>query len=215
MTRLEICSLSGMAQLYELADSEAFLVGKGGVYSLHIGGYSMCKRVSSVFLWALLALASLLTAQGDSGAKFGLSLEGDILMPRGGVAHFRVPEGGVLLVKDDKAIVWYGFTPRFGKGEPTIVPFKVSVSAGQYKIRQLSEAFDLGEASAEQFPLSVGYFKLLNPIACGSPTGLGKSLGESTDAGICCVSCDGITLCGGSVSTSCGSCDSRGGFMSI
>lgn len=186
--------------------------------------------VVTMFLSAGLCCAIPVPAEVFAVPISDKVIRGRIELSEGQVAHFSVREGSMLTVRNEESGYWYGFVPEMAQGgrQVKFTPFEITPqNIGSERIDQLiGLEFEslFGEVSEftparESFAFvveGIGRLKL-NKIDQTSPRSaqprdLQKIFGAS-GGGLCCVSCGVITVCGGSVTMSCGSCS--GGRPSV
>jgi hypothetical protein len=170
----------------------------------------------SLLLLGIFAPAPNLIAQDLSDGSRKQLIEGEIALPNGSSAKFRGYEGDPILAKIKGLTSWYGFVPLLNeKHRVDIIPFEILEIDGVQNARQLSTLSDLAPGSVDKSVLLADHrqFQFSNLALCPlSIPETEKDHNELSNAslnagtGICCVTCDGITVCGGSVTMSCNSC---------
>lgn len=177
----------------------------------------------SVVLTALLGFFNFnprLDAQALEAPTCNSFIEGEIALHNGNVAQFRVHAGGLFTASEDGEGYRYGVLPLLNKSHGyELVPFQISTSGPNIIIDLLGAAPAMDSNSTKELSLKVGSFQvqIRRTSWCKNdvPWILQKGLGspDSSNFSVCCASCDGDTVCGGSVVTSCGtSCNTGGGF---
>jgi len=173
----------------------------------------MAKLSSLLAVSGFMAILVFPAIAGAQSAQPVLMFQGTVLLPDGKAASFRVREGDLLLIGTDEDNTWQGLLPTSLRGvRRDLVPFTVKGTRGEWDLSQIEIGREVQALQGVLFARGKFNVRIDRIYRCSSPSSsfLAKDFGDS-DFGSCCVSCDGVTICGGSVSTSCGSCGTPGG----
>ena len=179
----------------------------------------MLRPVPFVCLAALIFTGSLtsLFAQSLPALKSETLIDGELLFPDGDTAQFSIEEGTVLTVRSKTEGYWYGIAPQVFNLEEGVLYFTLfEIRKGdKISIEQLGPPVELINGEPLVIETGEGFIQIfLRSVApknsfknkSMSPRGVQKF---GATGGLCCVSCGGLTVCGGSVTMSCDSCTGR------
>ncbi len=167
-------------------------------------------------------------------------ISGSLTLPGNKTARFIVQDGTwVTVERKGEGAYFFAFTGRINDqtGDPNFIPFRLNrgkTDSEKVDVIELDQDprrspdfpdpardIPIGESrvfrTARNIELEVigtGVAKFSAPYISDAstydPEDLEKRFGYS-NAAVCCVTCQGVTVCGSSVDTSCGGCSSGGG----
>jgi hypothetical protein len=174
------------------------------------------RRILEISFLAMIAVwvSSRLEAQVLS-PKYDRLIEGDLALPGGGIAQFLIRENDALVVRTKGRRDWYGMMPMAGdRSEPGLVFFKISHAGGMDRIDRLGDRAEISVSDFEAVPRVMGDFEIhINGIKLCKSGSSGSYQNIYGEDALCCVTCDGITVCGSAVSMNCDSCGPGGGHL--
>ena len=188
----------------------------------------MKLRVTSFLGMLVLVVVTLLHAQVFSVPISDKVIRFDLVMPGGELAQVEAREGSLVKVQDESSDYIYAFAfylEKKGqdKGAVRFLPFQIKgedieqLGGAPFKVKgrlpSLVSTPD-GQFKVTVKSVGVGRFPNVRPLNPEQPMLAPdelKDLYADENSGLCCVSCDPITVCGASVRMSCGSCSSGGG----
>jgi len=183
------------------------------------------RRLACVFFLAGAGIGVPLTAQAYSAPNASVAIvDGVIKFPDGQAATFHVRDNEIVIVRNLDSHFTYGIMPFIKAGELRLIPFEFSEREESGTSRIYLDIINNTHRLPINLPTQRGILQVkITNIAWQNNTEflMGDSFQKdsstpSTDA-LCCVTCGGITVCGGSVGMSCGSCGFQpgGGFESM
>jgi len=187
-------------------------------------------RRSSLLMALMVLVPCVSAAQVFSiPSSADAQIRGRIELPDGQSALFSRVEGGIVTIRDEASGALYALVANLKdapQGKVNVLALEVLESPdGQQSAEQLDFAkIKLGHSHRLATP--IGAFDLtLTAIENGSlpsrylPDGLAE-IGEKEEdllgdifQPLCCVTCNGFTVCADTVSLDCGSCGPGGGFL--
>ena len=187
----------------------------------------MPRLVQSICLaLSALAVASFPgQAQSSSVPISARVIEGDLLLPDGRAAHFSVRDGAVLSVRSALDSYWYGIFVEIAGADDETIRFTVfeiqKNSDGEQNLELVGSPLESRGGAAVEIQTMNGPFRItpqevlfrlpMQDRISSQKSAVYQPPNTYDALGICCVTCDDMTVCGGAVNMPCGSCDSGGG----
>jgi len=178
-------------------------------------------------LLLLLVLPSYAGAQPFSIPNSDTQIHGEIELPDGQIATFSRVEGGIVTIRDEATGAFYALIANLkdrSPGQANILTLEIRDQPEGSQSAEELDQFVLAVDESSRVPTGSGMFAVTltginegrfpslylpdGPLELGSKEDL---LGDIFQP-LCCVTCNGFTVCADSVSLSCGSCGS-GGFL--
>ena len=200
-------------------------------------GGKQVKRIAYLPAVCLALSASIVAAPSSySQEVFAVPvsdqiIRGEVVLPGGKTIRFGAREGTMVTIRDREKGYFIGFVPKIEDDSSNEVKFRFftikewiedgKIAQGAYQILEATKVAKPGsqittnELTLKFSEIVPGEFpgiKLLDPRTA-KPLVLEQLYGV-TSAGLCCLGCGGVTVCGSEVAGECGSC-SGGGYRSV
>ena len=173
--------------------------------------------------YLLVVMGLIATAIGSSQVislpGSGKLIDAELRLPQGAAPRVHAREGAMITVRDEKNGHQFGLIPIINNrsGKATISSFDIIELKGGQEIRETSiqaiesgvyKKINQGKGSVD---IKLNNVETDSSLKQDQSLGLRKVYGAS-GGGLCCVSCDSITVCANRVDMDCGSCNASGGL---